>query len=154
MSSNKVGLGNVPKGLAWIAQRVNNPEQVHPHGVTNDEQNQAHPDVLHASTHNNSTHTNTQAGAAQLVHQETEQPKQASELAKSEVLKAAHAGLPTGWTRSTMIMKEDHLDQMKILASLKGVPLKELLAEALSRFLSSDDVKKIYMQELEKRYRV
>jgi hypothetical protein len=138
--SSKVGLGNVPKGLAWIAQRVNNPEQA-----------QTQEELYKTDMQT------AQAGATQLV-QELEQSKQtielAKELTKPESVKSAQAGLPTGWIRSTMIMKEDHLDQLKILASLKGVPLKELLAEALSRFLASDDVKKTYMQELEKRYRV
>lgn len=45
------------------------------------------------------------------------------------------AGLPDGWTRATFIVREANLEQLKALAYYHRRPLKDILEEALTRYL-------------------
>ena len=48
------------------------------------------------------------------------------------------AGLPDGWTRATFIVREANLEQLKALAYYHRRPLKDILEEALARYLRKE----------------
>jgi hypothetical protein len=50
----------------------------------------------------------------------------------------AQAGLPDGWTRATFIVRETNLEQLKALAYYHRRPLKDILEEALARYLKRE----------------
>jgi hypothetical protein len=51
------------------------------------------------------------------------------------------AGLPTGWTRATFIVRGDSLEQLKALAYYQRRPLKYILEEALARYLRTQETR-------------
>lgn len=53
-------------------------------------------------------------------------------------LPTVQRGLPTGWTRATFIVREDSLEQLKALAYYQRRPLKEVIEEALARYLRGE----------------
>lgn len=44
-------------------------------------------------------------------------------------------GLPKGWTRTTFIIKEEHVQKLKEIAYWERITLKKLVEEALTKFL-------------------
>ena len=56
--------------------------------------------------------------------------------------------LPAGWTRATFIIKEDQVGQLKALAYYHRRPLKEVLEEALVKYLKkagTDEALEVYL---------
>ncbi len=43
----------------------------------------------------------------------------------------------TGWTRTTVVVKEDHLEKLKILSWWENTTLKDLFDEMIEQYLSS-----------------
>jgi hypothetical protein len=63
------------------------------------------------------------------------------------------AGLPDGWTRATFIVREANLEQLKALAYYHRRPLKDILEEALAKYLKrekSDEAMEVYTREKSK----
>ena len=50
-------------------------------------------------------------------------------------------GLPSGWTRSTFIVREDHLKKLKTLAFWGETTLKDVLDKILEAFLANKNIK-------------
>jgi hypothetical protein len=64
------------------------------------------------------------------------------------------AGLPDGWTRATFIVRKAHQEQLKALAYYHRRPLKDILEEALTRYLKkagTGEALEIYLREQAKR---
>lgn len=55
---------------------------------------------------------------------------------------SAQKGLPAGWTRATFIIKEDQVEQLKALAYYRRRPLKEVLEEALTKYVRGEPISK------------
>lgn len=72
------------------------------------------------------------------------QDKQNLQTAGDKVItKTTQRGLPAGWTRATFIMREDHLEKLKALAYWDRKQIKELVDEAIGRYLENKKVKSI-----------
>ena len=52
----------------------------------------------------------------------------------------AKQGLPDGWTRWTIIVREELIDDLKGLAWMEQTTIKELVDEALTKYLDSKDL--------------
>ena len=50
-------------------------------------------------------------------------------------------GLPTGWTRTTMVIREDFLEKLKDVAYWERANVKDLFDEILENFISSREIK-------------
>lgn len=50
-------------------------------------------------------------------------------------------GLPSGWTRTTMVIREDFLEKLKAVAYWERANVKDLLDELLEKFFSSREIK-------------
>lgn len=50
-------------------------------------------------------------------------------------------GLPSGWTRTTMVIREDFLEKLKDVAYWERANVKDLLDELLEKFFSSRETK-------------
>lgn len=50
-------------------------------------------------------------------------------------------GLPSGWTRTTMVIREDFLEKLKDVAYWERANVKDLFDEILEKFFSSRDTK-------------
>lgn len=57
--------------------------------------------------------------------------------------KSTRAGLRTGWTRATFIIRERHGDSIKALAYWDRRDIKDILDEALTEFLKNKPIKPI-----------
>jgi len=53
--------------------------------------------------------------------------------------KSSYKGLPDGWTRATFILKEEHVTKIRAVAYWERITLKELLEEALTRYLEGKE---------------
>lgn len=51
--------------------------------------------------------------------------------------------LPKGWTRTTVAMREDHLEKLQALAWWERALYREILAEILEQFFSSRKISPI-----------
>lgn len=61
---------------------------------------------------------------------------------------SALAGLPAGYTRATFIVKQKHIDRLKALSFVNKISIKELLDQALTKFLKDKDVTAILMEAI------
>jgi len=52
----------------------------------------------------------------------------------------AKQGLPDGWTRWTIIVREELIDDLKGLAWMEQTTIKELVDKALTEFLADKDL--------------
>lgn len=59
-------------------------------------------------------------------------------LTKSEK-KTSQKGLPEGWTRVTFILKQQHIEKLKSISYWERTTIKELVDEALSKYLIERD---------------
>jgi hypothetical protein len=109
------GLGAVPKGLEWLAKKMDSEK--------------------------NTQETESTKGFLEQTAKIHSQP-----IAK----RTAQQGLAQGWTRSTFIVKEEYFEQLKIISSIQGITLKNLLDQALEFFLAKDDIKALYFQQIKK----
>ena len=50
-------------------------------------------------------------------------------------------GLLSGWTRTTLVIREDFLEKLKDIAYWERANVKELFDEILEKFISSRDIK-------------
>lgn len=58
-------------------------------------------------------------------------------------IKTSQHGLPSGWTRATFIIQEEHVAKLKALAYWDRLTVKEIMNEALNNFLKEKRVKAI-----------
>lgn len=63
--------------------------------------------------------------------------------------KTTQAGLRTGWTRATFIVREKHSESIKSLAYWERKDIKDILDEALSSFLQDKTVKPLPSRKAE-----
>jgi hypothetical protein len=57
--------------------------------------------------------------------------------------KTTQKGLPKGWIRATVIMKEEHLEALKSTAYWDRTTIKQMIDEALTQYLSTKDKKRV-----------
>lgn len=55
-----------------------------------------------------------------------------------------------GWARSTVVLRQEYIEKLKVLGASSNKTLKDLMDQALSRFLESEDIKAQYMRQLQK----
>jgi hypothetical protein len=55
--------------------------------------------------------------------------------------KTSYHGLREGWTRATFILREGHLEKIKSLAYWKRRNIKEVMDEALGKYLEGKKIK-------------
>lgn len=53
--------------------------------------------------------------------------------------KSSQQGLPEGWTRATFILKQSHIEKLKSIAYWERTTIKELIDEAVSKYLTERD---------------
>jgi len=58
-----------------------------------------------------------------------------------EVSKTSQLGTAEGWTRATIIMREDYLEKLKALAYWERKSIKDLMDEVYSAYLKGKTVK-------------
>jgi hypothetical protein len=61
----------------------------------------------------------------------------------SSIAKEKINSLPSGWARTTAVLREKHLDKLKALALVKRTTIRDLLNRILEDFLSSMKVRPI-----------
>jgi len=54
---------------------------------------------------------------------------------------SARQGLPSGWTRRTFIVREEHLEKLEALSYWEKRSLKELIDESLKAYLAQKRIK-------------
>lgn len=131
------GLGSLPKGLEWIGQKQK------PEAPTKESEQPA---------------TAKQAESIEIprpakqVQSPVEKPQVATPIKhKAPQIKAATsalAGLPEGYTRATFIVKQEHVDRLKALSFVKKVPIKNLVDEAMTKYLKDKDVATILTEAI------
>lgn len=57
--------------------------------------------------------------------------------------KSSQQGLPEGWTRATFILKQAHIEKLKSIAYWERTTIKELIDEAVSKYLAERDFSSI-----------
>jgi hypothetical protein len=67
-----------------------------------------------------------------------ETPDSSQAEAETPEASAAKAGLKSGWTRATMIVRDDHLEAIKALAYWRREQLKDLMSRALALYLDTE----------------
>ena len=65
------------------------------------------------------------------------------EASRKPRLTSAHRGLPAGWRRATLIMREEHFNKLKAMAYWDRTSIKEILDEALEIFLRGKHIKSL-----------
>ena len=86
------------------------------------------------------------------TREETREDKQSlqskQELQTRRVItKSPQEGLKEGWTRATLIVREEHLEKLKALAYWERKQLKELVDEIFSCYLKHKKVKPVKREE-------
>jgi hypothetical protein len=64
----------------------------------------------------------------------SKEPAQRVEVKKSKV------GLPEGWDRKTIIIRDDYIDKLETLAFLDRRTLKDVIDEALTEYLQDKKI--------------
>lgn len=57
-----------------------------------------------------------------------------------EATKTTEAGLPSGWTRATFLVRKEHVEKLKGVSFFEDRTLKELMDEALAAYLKGRKV--------------
>jgi hypothetical protein len=60
---------------------------------------------------------------------------------KLEEIPSIKQGLPEGWTRATFILREEHLEKLRALAYWDRKEIKQVVDEALEKYLRGKKVK-------------
>ena len=76
--------------------------------------------------------------------------KEITRKLKKQISASALMGLSEGYTRATFIVKQTHFDRLKALAFVNKVSIKELVDQALAKFLKDKDVSAILMEAINK----
>jgi hypothetical protein len=63
-----------------------------------------------------------------------------NEPAQKLEVKSSRIGLPEGWDRRTVIMRDDHISKLETIAFLDNRTLKDVLDEALELYLKDKNV--------------
>ena len=129
-SKNK-RLGSIPRGLEWIEEGVV--------AVQDDlplEQEVVELDVTPLTLEAAAPKTS----AAQEIDDVDD--------ALFEHVPSAQRGLPKGWTRSTLIVREIHIKKLKALAYWDRVTIKHLLDQALNNFLDGKRVRSMNVKKM------
>ena len=53
------------------------------------------------------------------------------------------SGPPTGYTRATLVIRQDHLEKLKAFAYWERTTVKDVLEELIESFITSQDIKPI-----------
>jgi hypothetical protein len=51
---------------------------------------------------------------------------------------SSHKGLKDGWTRATLIIREDHLDMLKAVAYLERIDIKDLVESICNNYIETN----------------
>ena len=139
----KGGLGSLPKGLEWLSQSSpkSEPKAVAPQPKKIAVAPKA-PVVAKQPVITKPVVTKVeqpvkpvQIQVEPIKFMASEKPKVAKQSSES-----ASAGLPEGYTRATFIIKKDHVERLKALAYVNKTPIKDLVDQAMTKFLKDRDV--------------
>jgi hypothetical protein len=53
---------------------------------------------------------------------------------------STRTGLVPGWTRATVILREEHKEKLELVAFMSDIPLKDVIDKILSNFFSDKDI--------------
>jgi hypothetical protein len=141
------GLGSLPRGLEWINQNNNQNIQ------KTEAQTPTKPAVAHKIENLTppSIAQTTPISQSELNNQNSPEMPQLVASAKTKTPQkrgfvSASAGLPEGYTRATFIIRQDHIDRLKALAYVNKSSIKDLVDQAMTKFLKDKDVATILME--------
>jgi len=156
-------LGAVPRGLEWLAKNAEAQEST-PEPAQ--EPVPASATIMPASSDTYMTPevrmeaTTLEKIQAQLLELQTAHLNQAhifqaqlQKMAEQEKLsmpKTANQSINEGWVRSTVVMRQEYMEKLKVLGAGSNKTLKDLMDQALCRFLESEDIKAQYSRQLHK----
>lgn len=131
------GLGSLPKGLDWINQE---PEKAAVEIKKKTEQPQPLPkpdksQMTIESKPKKIKKTLPLTNDFEPAFIKTKQPSDSSS-----------AGLPAGYTRATFIIKKHHIDRLKAMAYVNKTSIKDLVNQAMGKFLKNKEVATILME--------
>lgn len=139
------GLGSLPRGLEWINQ---NNQNIQKHEaqvptkpvIANKTESLTPPSVAqNTTTHSELNNHNSPEKPQLAASAKTKMPQKRGFI-------SASAGLAEGYTRATFIIKQDHIDRLKALSYVNKLPIKDLVDQAMTRFLKDRDVTTILME--------
>jgi len=141
------GLGSLPRGLEWINQNNNQNAQ------KAEIQTSTKPAIANQSEQTTPTSVaqTTTTPQSMINNQNSPEKPQLTASAKTKMPQkrgfvSASAGLPEGYTRATFIIKQDHVDRLKALSYVNKSSIKELVDQAMTKFLKDRDVVTILME--------
>lgn len=164
-------LGAVPRGLEWLAKNAEAQEstQEQPQEqACKEEQSAIIPAAsdTHVMPDTRMEATTLEKIQAQLLELQTAQLNQAhmfqaqmQKIAEQERISTHTSAIlpkaPTqitseGWARSTIVIRQEYMEKLKVLGAGSNKTLKDLMDQALGRFLESEDIKAHYMRQLQK----
>ncbi len=123
----KGGLGTIPKGLEWIVHK---------------NETQANEGLL------KTTIVSAPHEVAVTAHTESAQPLKAHIAPIDTTSKTAVIGLPSGFTRATFIIKQEHVDRLKAIAFVRKKAIKDVVDEIMVSFLKDTNVESILLESL------
>lgn len=53
---------------------------------------------------------------------------------------STRTGLVPGWTRATVILREEHKEKLELVAFMSGISLKDVIDKILSNFFADTDI--------------
>lgn len=62
---------------------------------------------------------------------------------QSAKLSSSKMGLPEGWRKATVIIRDEHYEKLKDISYWERIPIKDIIDQVLERFLSSKRTKPI-----------
>ncbi len=166
-------LGSIPKGLAWL-QEVLEEEPIAQTTITKNVQKKITDEVAvtlsetepstvtiiqeHALEDTQETlpaktisskktsSIKTRSDYKNTVEDDT-QPARVESPIYQEAKPTSQVGLPKGWTRATLIVREEHLRKLKALAYWERVTIKYLMDQALGAFLEGKRVRSLNVKK-------
>lgn len=85
----------------------------------------------------------TKAPLSQTLVKEIKARKKRQEAQELPSKASAKKGLPPGWTRTTIIIKEEHRDKLERLAFWSKMPVKDALHKILDTFFRDKKIQPI-----------
>ena len=65
---------------------------------------------------------------------------QLSEGSKKNPKTSTRTGLMPGWTRATVILREEHKEKLELIAFMSNISLKDVIDKILDNFFSDKDI--------------
>jgi hypothetical protein len=140
-------LGRTPEGLEWLTKNNQPTNKTTPDiAVTKDTIKQEQKQVIQSSaiaqaTQDLSSQYDDLLKQARIVElnlleERLKNPEKDAVKLRKKNTKSTQVGLSEGWTRATFIIREEHVNELKRLASQHQTSIKDLIELAMMQFLS------------------